>query len=249
MKKLSWLIALGVGAYLLFAIVTLPASVLLGQLQPAGITAAGVEGTAWNGSAQVMRLQGANLGSVEWDLHALALFALKIQADVRITRPEGFAQSQVSLQRSGPVEFQGLTASLPLSVLSNFAPGGWTGTVNLRFDELILDNGWPIAATGTAEVIDLSSANQRSPISGSYKLTFPAPDTSAPADALVGALSDLGGPLQISGELQLKPDRSYLIKGVVAARPDAPRALANQLQILGPADAQGRRQFALEGTM
>ena len=249
MKKLSWLVALGIGAYLLFAIVTLPASVLLGRLQSAGVTAAGVDGTAWNGRAQLVQIQGVDIGSIEWNLHALALFALRLQGDVKITRPGGFAQSQVSLRASGPIEFADLTASLPLSALANVAPSGWTGTVNLKFSELVLQDGWPIAAIGTADVIDVGSANQRSPISGSYKVSFPASETSAPEGTLAGELTDLGGPLQITGELQLNPDRSYLLRGLVAPRPDAPKELVNQLQILGPADAQGRREFALDGTM
>lgn len=249
MKKLGWLVGLGVAAYLLFAIVTLPATVLLGQLNNAGVTAAGVEGTAWKGRAQMLQVQGVNVGSVEWDLHALALFALKLRADVKITRPEGFAQARLDLRRSGPINFHNLTAALPLSTLTNVVPSGWSGTVNLKFANLTLENGWPIAATGTAEIMEVTSSSQRSPISGSYKLVFPAPNAPAQERVLTGAITDLGGPLQIAGEVQLTPDRGYLIKGLVSPRPDAPPGLADQLQILGEPDAQGRRPFSLEGSL
>jgi general secretion pathway protein N len=249
MKKLGRLVGLGVAAYLLFAIVTLPATVLLDRFGSAGVTAAGVDGTAWKGRAQVLQIQGVNVGTVEWDLHALALFALKLRADVKVTRPEGFAQARVDLGRSGPIDLQNLTATLPLSALTNVVPSGWSGTLNLKFANLTLENGWPIAANGTAEILDISSSNQRSPISGSYKLLFPAPNTANQAGVLTGAISDLGGPLQISGEMQLTPDRGYLIKGLVSPRPDAPQGFADQLQILGEPDAQGRRPFSLEGSL
>ncbi len=245
--KPRWLIVLGLVAYAVFAIVTFPASVLLGQFRDAGVTAAGVEGTAWKGRAQVLQIQGVNVGSVKWDLHALALLVAKIRADVEVTRTEGFLESQVDFA-PGSIRFSNLTASVPLAALSGIAPPGWNATVNLRFSELVLDEGWPIRASGTADILNLESTTQRSPLSGSYKITLPAPNTQPADDVLVGALTDLDGPLQVAGTIELKRDRSYLISGLVTARPDAPRGLAQLLQIR-PVDSQGRKQFALEGTL
>jgi hypothetical protein len=65
---------------------------------------------------------------------------------------------------------------------------------------------------------------------------------------LAGALTDMGGLLQITGTLQLKADRSYLVEGLVATRPETPRDVADSLQFLGTPDAQGRRSFSLAGT-
>lgn len=247
--KIRWLVLLGVVAFLLFALITLPASLLLHFTKDSGITAAGLEGTVWKGRAQVVQVEGVNLGALEWDLHALALLAARLQADVRLARTDGFAQTQIALRSSRSVAFSDLTASLPLSALAGFAPSGWSGTVNLKFTHLVLVEGWPSQAEGTAEILNVSSASGRSPLSGSYKITFPAPDTAGKQDVLVGALSDLGGPLQIAGTLELRPERGYLLQGLVAPRPDAPKDIVNQLQILGAPDAQGRRPFSVEGAM
>ncbi|WP_161966178.1 type II secretion system protein N [Steroidobacter cummioxidans] len=74
----------------------------------------------------------------------------------------------------------------------------------------------------------------------------PAASTS---EVLKGALSDAGdGPLEVTGTIQLKPDGSYLVETLVAARPDAPRDLLQTLEFLGPPDAQGRRPYTTEGT-
>ena len=247
--KLRTLILIGLLTFLVLAVISVPASVLFGFLQQYGVNAAGTEGSAWKGRAQMLQIQSVNLGAVEWDLHALALLTLKLQADVKITRPEGFAEAEVSVRSADAVTLEDLTASLPLSALAGVAPAGWSGTVNMKFSELVLSNGWPASANGTAEVLNVSSPNKNAPLTGSYKLTFPAAGVEAAEGVLAADLVDLGGPLQIQGELELRPDRSYLLAGHVAARPDAPRNLANQLEILGPPDAEGRRPFSLEGTL
>lgn len=247
--KLRTLIVIGLLTFLVLAIISVPASVLFGFVEQYGVTAAGTEGSAWKGRAQMLQVQGVNVGAVEWDLHALALLTLKLQADVKITRPEGFANAEVSLRSAESVTFEDLTASVPLGALAGVAPAGWRGTVNMKFAELVLQEGWPSSANGTAEILNISSPNPNASLTGSYKLTFPAAGVDVGDGTLAADIVDLDGPLQIQGELELRPDRSYLLVGNVAARPDAPRNLANQLQILGPADAEGRRPFSLEGTL
>lgn len=249
MKRLWPLVALGVGAFLLFAVVTLPASIVLSWLSSSGVYAGGVSGSIWNGRAQVLQIQGANIGSVEWKLHALPLLTAHANADVKLTRIDGFAQTQLSVGPTGAMAFKSLAASLPLSALPpNTIPGGWTGTLNGRFSELTLEKGWPTRVNGSLEVLDLTGPARKPAKAGSYRVLFdPAAST---AEALKGAISDAGdGPLQVNGTIQLKSDQSYAISALIAARPDAPRNLVQALEFLGPPDAQGRREFNTEGTL
>lgn len=246
MKRIWPLAALGIAAYVVFALATAPASALVSRLAPA-ITAAGVEGTVWNGRAQVLQAGGTHLGSASWDLHVLPLFLARLQADVKLTRSDGFGQTTIAVAPSGRIDLKQLTASLPLSALPASAiPGGWTGTLNLKLGRLTLNNGWPTRAEGTIETVDLTGPARRPVNMGSYKITFP-PDQSG--EDLIGALADQGGPLEIAGNVRLKADRSYVIEGVVATRADAPKAIADSLQYLGAPDAQGRRPFSIAGTM
>jgi general secretion pathway protein N len=249
MKRLWPLVALGVGAFLIFTLATLPASVVLSRLGSSGIYAGGVSGTIWNGRAQVLQVQGANVGSVEWKLHALPLLTAHANADVKVTRIDGFAQTQLSVGPTGTMNFKSLTASMPMSALPpNAIPGGWAGTINGRFEQLTLQNGWPTKVNGSLEVLDLNGPARKPSKAGSYRILFdPAAST---AEVLKGAISDAGdGPLQVNGTVQLKPDRSYAVDALIAARPDAPRNLVQALEFLGPPDAQGRRQFNTEGTL
>lgn len=248
MKRLWPLIALGVGAYIVFALATLPASLLTSRLGKYGVAASGVEGTVWKGRAQVLQAAGANLGNATWNLHVLALFTARLQADLELNRNDGFARGIVAASPGGKLHLSKLNASLPLSALpAGGLPGGWTGMLKLKLADLVLEKGWPTSVDGTVEAMDLTGPARRPANIGSYKLVFaPAQNT---ADTLSGALTDLGGPLQIAGTLQLKNDRSYLIEGFVTTRPTTPRDVADALQMLGPPDAQGRRPFSIAGTM
>src|SRR6186713_1000202 len=103
MKKLWPLVLLGVIAYLVFAIATLPAQLLVSRLSPA-ITAAGVHGTVWNGEAQVLQAAGKRIGSASWKLDALPLLIGRLQGNLKIKRIDGFAQAGFKARLSGAAE-------------------------------------------------------------------------------------------------------------------------------------------------
>jgi len=239
---------LGVLAYVVFALVTLPASVVIPRVQPQGVTLAGLDGSVWNGSAEVLQVGGIHAGSIEWDLHVLQLFGLRAAADIKLKRTDGFAQGGVSVGKQR-VELDNFSASLPLNLLPpQFAPGGWTGSVNARLADLTLADGWPVSADGTIDIVNLTGPARRPANLGSFQVKFPV--QSNEANTLVGSVNDVEGPLRIAGKIQLKStDRSYLLEGLVATKPDAPAELARTLEFLGPPDTEGRRPFSLSGTM
>jgi len=248
MKRLWPLIALGVGAFVIFALVTFPASVVLSRLGPAGITAGGVSGSIWNGKAQVLQIQGVQVGSVEWDLHVLALFTAHLSADVKVSRVDGFANTAVSVSPSGTVTLKELTASLPLRALPSNVATGWSATLNGKFTRLTLEKGWPTHVDGSLDAIDVTGPARRPANVGSYRIVFD-PATANP-ELLQGAVSDAGdGPLQINGTVRLKADRSYEVDALVGTKPNTPGNLAKALEYLGPPDPQGRRQFSMAGAL
>jgi general secretion pathway protein N len=249
MKKAWPLLTLGIAAYVAFAVVTLPAGVVLPRLESSGISTDGVSGTIWKGHAQVLRVSGAQLGSVRWDLHTLALFTGRLVADLELKRTDGFAKTLLAMTPSGRLTFDDLTASLPLSILPpNANRAGYTGTLNLKFAALMIEDSWPARADGSLEMIDLTGPAQRPANLGSFKVVFP-PDAAA-GDTLAGALTDLGGPVELKGTVQLKKaGRSYIIEGLIKTRGDAPQNLAKALEYLGPPDAEGRRPFSIAGTL
>ncbi len=249
MKRTWPLLALGIGAFLLLALFTLPAKVVLSFFETPNVSQSGVSGTLWSGRAQTVRSGPQHVGSVEWKLDVLRLLTGKLGADVKVTRTDGFAQGSIAAAPAGRVTLRNFNASLPVSALPpNVVRGGWTGTLSLKLGELTLENSWPVAATGTVEVADLVGPANRPAALGGYRVVFPA-EGAGSADALTGALTDTGGPLAVNGTVQLNKDESYLISGLIATRPGAPGDMTRTLEILGEPDSQGRRQFTIEGSM
>ena len=212
MKKVWWLVALGIVAFAAFALVTLPAGVIASPLAKQGILLNGVTGTVWNGAAQVVQSGNTRIGSVQWKLHPLALLRGRAAADVKLTRVDGFAQGYVAAGTTGRITLRDVAASLPLAILPpQFTAGGWNGKLNLRQVSAEIVDRWPATLVGTIEVLDLIGPARRPAAMGSYKLVFPPP---ARSQVLAGALTDISGPLQLAGTLQLKAaDRSYVLDG------------------------------------
>lgn len=247
--KRSWqLLVLGLGAYLLFALVSFPAGLALSWFAPENLAAYGVSGTLWRGRAEVVIVDDAHLGGVQWSLHVLPLFTAKLVADFELTRVDGHARGRLSASPGGRLRFENLDGSLPLSALpGGIIPPGWTGTLRLNLAQLTIEDAWPTGAEGTVDALAVTGPPGRPTNLGNYRISFPAQPSSQ--QSLTGALTDIGGPLQVTGTLQLKEDRSYVIDGLIATRPDAPAGVASTLQYLGPADAQGRRPFSLAGSL
>ncbi|AMN46979.1 general secretion pathway protein N [Steroidobacter denitrificans] len=254
-------VLLGGGAFLLFALLTLPARLALGWLAPAQTRLEGISGTLWHGRAENLQWQEARLGRLEWRLHPTALLGARLRADLTLNRADGFAQATVTAGRQGRLRVTDLTASLPLNALSAIpSMGGWNGTLDLKFADLRLERGWPIQAAGRLDAVALSGwvggwvggsmgGSAGRPLRlGSYRVDFAPAADSTRAAVPAGTLIDTGGPLQVTGSVQLRADRSYIIEGLVTPRPEASSEIVQALQFLGPADAQGRRPFSLEGS-
>ncbi len=245
----KWLL-IGVGAYLLFVLVTLPATLLSRQLAKHGVRSAGVSGSVWHGQVTGLQAGVLNLGNAEWRMRFLPLLTGKLAADVKLTQANGFAQARVSAALTGRIALTDVSASLPLQSLvgSGGLPGGWVGTAQAKFSELVLKDNWPVSAQGTLDIVDLTGPAGQPNNIGAYRLQFPAPN--AVADTLTGALEDLDGAvIDVTGTLKFAADRSYELNTLVAARNTTPTNIAESMQVLGPPDAQGRRPLSVSGTM
>lgn len=239
----------GVVAYVVFLIATMPATLLFkfarGQVQ-----AGAISGTIWHGKATTLQAGVLNLGDAEWNLHLLPVFVGRVGADIKLVQPKGYAQGRFDVHFNGTVSASSLTASLPIESLlgSGGLPGGWTGTAQFKLDELVLKNNWPTMAKGTVDVVDITGPANAPANLGSYRVTFPAAESNT--TSLVGSLQDVeGAVVGLNGKLTLNAGRNYQVDALVAPRANTPPSIAQGMQFLGDADAQGRRPFSLQGSM
>jgi general secretion pathway protein N len=248
MSRPRLLVALGVGAFFLLLLVTLPAQVVMGLLGRLGVDATGVSGSVWNGQAAMVRVRTVPLGQVEWNLHVLKLLTGRASATVAVKQGAAFAQGDVSAALGGRITLSDVSASWPLASLAAAGlPAGWTGTANARLSELVVENGLPVALTGNIDLVNLVGPANRPASLGSYRATFPS-STGNTGDGIAADLKDLDGPIAVTATLRVQRDRSYLIDGQIATRPEAPSQVVSALQYLGEADASGQRPFSLSGT-
>lgn len=253
-KRPWWLISFGAAAVLLIALATLPASLLASQLSRAGLGATGLWGTVWDGRAQGLTWRSAPLGDLQWTLSPWQLLFGRAAGEVTLGRPDGSLRAAYRLALDGTLRLEDVQADLPVEMLSSLPigmPRNWRGRLSGRFDEVTLRNGWPQMLRGTLDMDGLIAPPPRNTSIGSYHVVIPDPSATGDAaqDSLTARVNDKEGPFSFEGRFTLGADRSFLLEGTLAPRGATPPALVRSLDLLGPADANGRRPVSVSGTL
>ena len=250
--RYKWLVVLGVMAVLGFAVATLPASLVAGRVEKYGVSASSWTGSIWSGAARDLSVRGKVLGSARWSVSPWALLSARVAGHGTLSPDGGNAAANFSVSPSGQAELSNLNVDIPLASLAAFpglVPQGWTGRVQGRFDALTLAKGWPVSARGTIDIVDIVAPPPRGGAMGGYRIAFPDPSPPGDADGALHALvTEIDGPLAVLGHLRLASDRSYELQGYVSRKGTASTALDRAIEMLGPPDSSGRREFGLSGT-
>jgi hypothetical protein len=257
--RTGWLVALGALALLAFALVTLPAVVLSGVLQRAGLTASAFGGSVWSGSAQALAWRDAPLGDLRWRLAPLDLLGGRLAGHATLTRPDGSLDTRFATSFAGDdVHLSDVTFAMPIEALDALPlgmPKGWHGRATGSFAEVHVQQRRPVALRGSLDIEGLVTPPPRSASLGSFRTVFPhpqpQPSLSIPQDPgnVTAQVTDKDGPFSVDAQLTLSPARNFSLEGTLAPRGPVPPAMQQSLQLLGPADATGRRQFSVGGTL
>jgi general secretion pathway protein N len=237
---------LAVVAFAVIVIARLPASWVV-PAPPAAFSCAAVDGSIWSGTCAGLSVQGAPMGDVVWDMHALRLLLGKLSVNIVLTRPTGSLRGDFDVGLDKSLTARNVQADFPLDrdVMSLLPAGLRTmhgsAMTNITLAHVTKKN-IVTQLQGTIEVHDLEDRGRDVTPFGSYSITFPGgqgPPT--------GHLQDLGGPLAVDGTVTLMQDKPGInVDGYVTPRPDAEPGLVSQIQFLGSPDAQGRREFRSE---
>jgi hypothetical protein len=238
-----WLVGLAAAAAAVFAVATLPAALLAGRLERAGLSAISLSGSVWGGTAQGLVWRGVSLGDLHWSIEPLALATLRVAGDLRLDRSDGRLASRFSLARNGILRLAGAEIDLPVEALSALPigmPRAWRGRVSGRFDEIALSRGWPTALAGTIDMDGLVAPPPRNISIGSYRVVIPDPKAAEATDGrLTARVADKEGPFSFDGQFSLGSDRSFLLEGTLAPRGTTPPELVRSLQLRRPVSVSG----------
>ena len=248
-----WLIGVGLAALVAIAVATLPATLLRSQLARAGFEAAAYAGSVWNGRAAGLAWRGAPLGDLRWSISPWTLVTGAVGGTLELTRLDGSLSTDYRASFGGEIRLEDAQVNLPVEALSALPlgmPRGWRGRVSARLERLVLSGGWPIELRGTLDMDGMIAPPPRSTSIGSYAVVIPDPRAGDPKPGeLTAQVRDKEGPFSFEGRFTLAPDRSFLLEGTLAPRGTTPPSLLRSLELLGPADASGRRPVSVSGTL
>lgn len=245
---------LGLLAYLIFLVATLPAArawAWFGESVP--LQAYGLDGTLWHGRAAVMQDELRRLEAVQWEIRPLSLLRGNLSAEVQARLPgDGRLRSTVHL-RPNRLRAEDLRLELPAPLVLT-----WAGidrlpvTVDGRFEsllrELVLVDERLLRADGLLSWNSATLALGRQPLPlGNLALRLRPGE-----DAILGTLTSQGGPLSLDGDLRLAPDGRFVLDMTARLSGEIDDATRRIFTAVGvPADGspiQARLSGSLDGT-
>src|SRR6185437_14550318 len=175
MKRTLTVIGLVIVAFAAIVLARLPASWLL-PTGGAAFSCASVDGSLWSGYCSGLRVRGAALGDLTWQLRPARLLLGKVAAHIDLEHPpSASAQGDVEIGLGGTVVARNLTASLPLDpTLLPGVPPTLTGSLHLDLAlARISSKGVVRALEGRVEASDLVDHSGYVTPLGNFAVTFP----------------------------------------------------------------------------
>lgn len=256
MKRILILALIGIVAYAFFLLWYLPAPLALqwyGPL-PNGMQLYGVRGTPIHGQADALIGPKSRLDHIDWQLAPGELFTGRLGYHLSFNNPNSSGHGIISRGLSGSISAAPLELRTDLKALSHrwdFAER-FGGQLALQIRSLTIDDGRIIDAQGE---VAWSGAYLRGdspdPIGGFQARIEAGINTGNEQgnDGFGGPIGDNGGPLSVTGRLQLNPDGSWTLKGKLSLRDPTNTAAASLLASLGRPGSDGKTPFEWTGQL
>jgi general secretion pathway protein N len=245
---------LGVAAYLLFVLLSVPASVLNRYLLQNAETAADlrlqqVRGTVWRGEAQQAMLGRTSLGRLTWNLNSLGLLVGNLDMDVHLKDDTAQGGGNVALGLGGKLTLQdiearlaaeklnGLFHGLPVSIGGNLH--GIFNELEFKKNEVLRARGrvvWQQAALVSPQNVELGDILiVAEPFSKNTRLTITDQSET--------------GQLKIKLKLDVQYNGKYRWEGTLTPRNNDQQKLAEFLRFLGRPDSTGNYWISRSGQL
>lgn len=245
MQQPKRLIIAGVIVFILGLTILFPARTAYHWLAPQQFRISGISGSMWHGKATEGMAGNIYLRNLSWDLRPLALFGGKLMLAVSADSVMGSLDAEIAVTPSAALFLSNINGTLSLQTFKDFFQlQGFRGNLNLQIAELVIRDGIPVRATGSVSLAGLAAPQLSDEPIGDFRVVLQTDDS-----GIVGSVEDLSGVLRVAGVIRLGLDRTYSFIGQVAATPQTPANIRQQLQLLGSADERGQREFRIEGQL
>ncbi len=231
--------------FLVVLVVSFPARVAYRWIPLPDVTLTGISGSIWNGRADEALAGGAYLRNLSWSFRPAKLLSGQLAFHTSSNPASGALATDVAIAPGGELTLSGMTGNLPLELVHpSFQADGLKGDIRLDFDDVRVRSGWITSIDGAVSVTNLYVPALSAAPLGDYLATF-----GMEGPAINATVDDTAGVIDVDGVITIRPDRSYSFSGDVAARPDAPPSIEQQLRYLGSPDVRGMRPFRIEGVL
>ena len=242
---------LGVGAYLVFLVVNLPAAWLGYALERASggtVTLGNARGTVWKGQGALAVRSGSSfrgIADVEWRCNPLSVFAGRLSVALSGSAPGASLRANLGLGLRS-LRLQNVEASAPAGLLDPAVPtvafAKLEGRLRVVSDSLEIG---PASVRGAATVEWSEAGAGGIARIGDYRLQI----TGTGEQAAI-RLATLRGDLRVNGDGQWRASQPRVVqmRGVAETAPDR-KDLEPLLLLLGGAGSGSSRQFGWEMTI
>lgn len=241
----SRFVIIGVITLLLGLLIIFPARVAHNWFTPSGVAISGIQGSIWRGNALEGEIGGIYVRNLNWRMQPWHLFTGELAYSIEADAVPGFVNGDVAIGIGGATSVRNLTASLSLqSMQSIIGMPGLGGTANLQFERLVLENGIPLAADGTLEVVNLLAPLIHRSSVGGFRAEFFTQES-----GIIASVEDTDAVVELAGSLSVSSDRTYQFLAQVAPKDTTPENLREQMRFLGTPNERGQHELRLEGQL
>ncbi|MET0065188.1 MAG: type II secretion system protein N [Candidatus Thiodiazotropha sp.] len=212
----AWKLTLvGLGAYLVFLLINLPAQHVMGWFAGDAprlpFTYGRIKGSLWDGRMEALSIRQVPLDKLSWNFAPTRLLFGRLGFDVQLTHLGQSLQGTLSVG-FGDTRIEGIHGTLPAELvppLMDLAQIGVGGQFSLEETDIMLEGERLTGAEGRME--------WRSAV---FTRPFPlkvgdlqAEVTTDPDGQLTIQVNDMGGPTGVEGEFRLASDGNFQVNG------------------------------------
>ena len=245
--------ALAIIAYGVFVVWRMPASTLLSiaqqQLPKVYITAAAIEGSLWQGSAEQVQIGQRKIAQLSWAWQPSGLLQACLQYQLTISEPETYVDAQAGIGFAGQLRLFDVNGQLPLPraiALAGRPPPPLGGQLQVALSELRLNRqGKPAAVFGQLHLRRLHTTFGRTLELGDF-----IAELGSKQNTMLGQVRDTEqGPLQLAAEIQLNQDGRYQVAAELSLREQSNAELNKAFSLLGRPLPDGKWHFDFSGRL